>query len=870
VGSVGRFVGQVVGQGVGRTVGQGRIFLCLLAVWVGMSFSVSALSQEADSPGKGQEGQSGVVGVQVMAPQGAANTQNQAPAADDPRALYTQLDGLRVDAENVYATKEVHLRRGPLDISLGQGKLAFLAPINGQITGAVFSGDGHIVCAPRLAGERRSLAQFLNVPLLDQGFSKAYFRFTDQTNQDVLRQLQESEIHPEPDSEFVRTWSIAVSNLNPSHSVRVMFDLLSTSPKPYFSATLAGSAAGPFDALYDQRRPEQVLLGQDRIDGAYDIWASFAVPGTKREPDAATPVDYKVSTNIANDLSLEGETHLRLKESRDGERLIALELSRFLSVESVTTEDGSPITFFQNTDLSRQQVARHGNDTVVLALPEPTRAGADLQLTIRYNGKVIADTGNGVFFVGDRGSWYPHVTGGDHFVPFDLSFRWPRKLTLVATGQSTEEHDDGDFRVGHWIMPTPTSVAGFNLGEYQKQSAGSTNPKIDLYANRELDEWIAARLRANAPDSGPGEVSRSISGVLSVDPLKGLNAQTHADPKAVLRHLGAEVLDSLHFFEGINGPFPFEELSISPIPGNFGQGWPGLVYLSTLAYLPRATQQEAGLGRHEQEEITDLLPYHELAHQWWGNEVGTASYRDAWVEEGIANYLAVMYADSKRPSANVLNTWLNSFRSELLRPVPNSTQVVADAGPLDLGMRLGSSRVPRAYDVIVYDKGAWVFHMLRQMLRDPDAKTSAERNARFDALLRDVLKEYRFHALSTAELQRAVEKTMTPSMDLEGAHSMNWFFDEWVHDIGIPHYTIEFQTHPHGQQFLITGKLKQEGVPDSFTEAVPIYAAVKEGKSQLIGRVITTGPETRFRLTSPLHPSHLLIDPQNTILCTAN
>ena len=46
------------------------------------------------------------------------------------------------------------------------------------------------------------------------------------------------------------------------------------------------------------------------------------------------------------------------------------------------------------------------------------------------------------------------------------------------------------------------------------------------------------------------------------------------------------VLDSIHFYEKLNGAFPFDHLDVAQIPGSFGQGWPGLVYLSTLAFLP--------------------------------------------------------------------------------------------------------------------------------------------------------------------------------------------------------------------------------------------------------------------------------------------
>jgi len=75
-------------------------------------------------------------------------------------------------------------------------------------------------------------------------------------------------------------------------------------------------------------------------------------------------------------------------------------------------------------------------------------------------------------------------------------------------------------------------------------------------------------------------------------------------------------------------PFPFHNLNVSPIPGTFGQGWPSLLYVSTYSFLPSEAQQRAGLSTASQEHFTELVPYHEVAHQWWGNVVAWSSYRD--------------------------------------------------------------------------------------------------------------------------------------------------------------------------------------------------------------------------------------------------
>src|SRR4029077_19457296 len=140
-------------------------------------------------------------------------------------------------------------------------------------------------------------------------------------------------------------------------------------------------------------------------------------------------------------------------------------------------------------------------------------------------------------------------------------------------------------------------------------------------------------------------------------------------------------------------------------------------------------------------------------------------------------------------------------------------------------------------------------------------------DGRFRGLLRAILTDYRFRALSTVDFQREVEKRMTPTMELESAHSMDWFFAQWVRGTGIPRYSVEFQVKPQGREFLVTGKLLQTGVGDIFTAAVPLYGGKTGGRLEQLGVVVTTGPETRFHFVAKNRPPRILIDPQLTLLC---
>jgi len=467
-----------------------------------------------------------------------------------------------------------------------------------------------------------------------------------------------------------------------------------------------------------------------------------------------------------------------------------------------------------------------------------------------------------MLFVGARESWYPHLGDQAEFAPYDITMRWPRHLKLVATGAKIDEQIAGDFRVGHWHSEKPLSIAGFNLGEYASNSITIDSRTIDLYANRQLEQALSNRLDSQNHDPLPPiEVPFSISGGRSREAMH----PPPPSPADALKQLGKDIDSSVRFYEKFNGPFPFRTLSVSQIPGTFGQGWPGLLYISTFSFLSPEAQNRAGLSSTHQEAFTDIVPYHEVAHQWWGNVVGWSNYRDQWIDEAIANYLALLFADSRKPFEHELRRWLERYRKQLQEKTPGSDTPASEIGALPLGNRLNSSKSPFGFEEVIYSKGSWVIHMLREMLRQPGTK---DPDAKFVAFLLNLSSKYAYRALSTDDLQHEVEAVMTPAMDLEGGRSMEWFFEQWVRGTGIPHYRVEFSTHNTDKGEVVRGKLFQTGVPRSFIASVPIYANNGPGHPVYLGAVVAAGPETSFHFTVQTPPHKLVIDPQMTLLCT--
>jgi hypothetical protein len=790
-------------------------------------------------------------------------------AEQSARARYDSLNSLRVDSTAIYQitpSDRIELQRADVRLSFEEGTLGFYSALNGQITGAVFSGRGRTLAIPRGVVEKQQMAWFLGAPILDEQFTNVWLRFTDNTVAELLHELQSAGVEKHEDQQFARHWNDLVALDNPAQSMRILSGELSAEASPYFYAGVEGTRTGPFDFVLDGKRDEQLIIGQQKRAGNnsfYDVWASYKVPDMAAPASAFHALRYKIETSLPTNTSLDGKAEVRLRADRPGQRAIVFSLSRQLSVDSITNERGETLEYFQNQGVRLEDLGARGADYVFVVLPSAPESGSEFSVRFHYHGSVIENSGNGVLFVGARDNWYPRTGSMADFADYDLTMRWPKKLRLVATGTKIEEHEEGESRVGRWRTDRPSSLAGFNVGEYVSASVTSETHSIELFANRQLEEALQERMERRQPGGEiaiagpPGSARFGAGNRMELPPVE-------PSPADSLKVLAREVDSSIRFYETFNGPFPFQKLNISQIPGSFGQGWPGLLYLSTYAFLPAQAVQRAGVSQNGQQMMTELMPFHEVAHQWWGNVVGWNSYRDQWIDESIANYLAMLFADTQKNENHSLRVWLERYRQRLTEKQPGGEPPLTEIGALDLGGRLSSSKAPGGFEEVIYGKGAWVIHMLRELLQEPAGKNP---DTRFSALLRSLQEKYAYRGLSTMDLQREVERVMTPEMDLEGGRSMEWFFEQWVRGTGIPRYRVEFTARPDEKGFVIRGKLRQRGVPHSFVAPVPLYANFGSGRAVKLGVVVAGGEETAFRFTTTSVPRKILIDPQMTLLC---
>jgi aminopeptidase N len=321
-------------------------------------------------------------------------------------------------------------------------------------------------------------------------------------------------------------------------------------------------------------------------------------------------------------------------------------------------------------------------------------------------------------------------------------------------------------------------------------------------------------------------------------------------PVAELQRVATDVASSVEFMVSKFGPPALPHITVSPIPGTFGQGFPGLIYISTRAYLTNPAGPASGLNESQRIYFDEFLQAHEVAHQWWGNRVTTTFYRDGWLMEALANVSALLYLE-KRKDLRSAETMLDSYRGLLLEKGPNG-QIADAAGPLTFGPRLTSSLSPAAYRTVTYGKGVWVMQMLRRRMGDE----------RFLALLRDLTKQYDHRELTTDEFRQAAAAHLPPHTD---DPKLETFFEQWVNGTGIPSLKLAYSVKGKAPQLRLVGTVSQSDVAPDFSTLVPVE--IETARGQTITQWVRTGGESAtFTVPLTQAPLKVALDPHYAVL----
>lgn len=758
-----------------------------------------------------------------------------------------------LDPDQTYAVRDLAFSRGDIKLFFNDGYLIFSKPVAGERIAAVFTtgsedtADGEILLLPPRRDERQSLAKFTRTPNLDEHFETALLTFTDGSAKLLLDEINAGHGRPVPAAgpALAARWDPVITTLNESLAQRIVGDLL-TPARPgggFLFIALQSTRLGNFDVIFDPLGDDQVLAGQisDHTDAfSYDVWTSFpARGGAKRVQPGYKITAYNIQASLDESLSLTAKTRITLTVGPQANRVFPFGISRAEHVTSARL-DGIPAeVVFQESNRTRALRADE-NDLFLIVAPVPLAPGSTHELELEHSGDVIVDRGSGVYSVGARSNWYPRLAL--EFAHYDLEFRYPKGLTLVTAGELVDDRTEGDFRITRRRTPIPVRVAGFNLGNYARISREAGGITVDVYGNRGLDPALMPKPKTTIVSQnvrplfrgGPPQLPQTTT-ITQTPPAP--------DPLGRLEAVAADVTGSLQFFSDAFGPPSLKNLTVSPIPGTQGQGFPGLIYLSTLSYLEETQRPQSVEENRQRTFFTDLMAAHEVAHQWWGNIVAPDAYPDEWIVEGLAHYSALMWLEKKRGPA-AMTTELNNFRLDLLASSPDGG-TVDSYGPLTWGYRLESARNPDTWRAITYEKGAWIFHMLRSRMGDN----------RFLAMLRQLRNRFEYQQITTQALQSLVKEFSVP------ADNVDTFFDSWVRSTGIPSARVRFTTTGRAPTVRVSGTVtyeqsSQRGVFADFATELPLEITLPNG-TRRIEWVHTSDRAEPFSFTLPQAPSRI-------------
>jgi len=381
-------------------------------------------------------------------------------------------------------------------------------------------------------------------------------------------------------------------------------------------------------------------------------------------------------------------------------------------VETITLNRGSLAIDSVKEDGGTRPFVVDGNRVRITLMDTRTAGPVDRPdtrtLTINYHGA----PSSGLVFNEERQQIYTVFSTSQWMVALDdprdratlrLRLTMPRAWTAAGSGREIARRELPDNKVlAEWEQnrPVPTYTFGFAAGAFSE-----------------------------ATDRAGQTMLRFIAGGFT---------------ESEMRQVFTETAQMMAFFEQRSGvPYPGETYAQALVARTAGQEMAGLSIVSE-EYGRAVIADASALG----------LIAHELAHQWWGNMVTCHAWTEFWLNEGFATFMAAAYREQRFGR----ETYLKDVESMKMR----YEQVRARG--YDRPLVFPSWDRPTADDrTIVYQKGAYALHELREFLGD----------ALFWAGIRRYTTEHFGRSVTTDDFRAAMEQA--------SGKDLRAFFDRWVY-----------------------------------------------------------------------------------------
>lgn len=416
------------------------------------------------------------------------------------------------------------------------------------------------------------------------------------------------------------------------------------------------------------------------------------------------------------------------------------------------------------------------NDVLKITLDKTYQKNQDYTVYIKYTarpnevkqeGSLAISDAKGLYFINAQGedpdkptqiwtqgetesssAWFPTIDKSNQKTTQEIYMTVPDKYVTLSNGiLKDSQKESGNMRTDHWVMDKRHSTYLFfmGVGEYAIVKDKWRNIPVDYYIEKEYEPY-AKQIYGNTPEM-------------------------------------------IEFFSKKLG-YDYPWAKYAQISGRD--------YVSGAMENTTATLHGSDIlqkpGQLIDENKWEDTIAHELFHHWFGDLVTAESWSNLTVNESFANYSEYLWNEYKYGKDQADYHQMEDVNHYIHNPGDFKKDLV----------RFNYASREDVFDLVTYQKGGGILHMLRNYLGD-DA---------FFAGMNDYLKTYEYQNAEAHQLRLSFEKV--------SGKDLNWFFNQWYFGSGHPKLTYTSTFEPVKKQVTVVINQSQDQ-PFEFPLAIDVY-----------------------------------------------
>ncbi|MET0503768.1 MAG: M1 family metallopeptidase [Luteibacter sp.] len=472
-------------------------------------------------------------------------------------------------------------------------------------------------------------------------------------------------------------------------------------------------------------------------------------------------------------------------------RRVVLDLDRNLPIDAVEV-DGKPLP---------KSAYRNPGGQLQVDLPHPLAVGARTTVRVVYHGSphtAVHAPWDGGFVWAKTPDGKPWVATAVEGEGCDLF--WPCIDHPMGRPKLVDEHITVPaplVAVGNGVAVGMNEVDGMRTYHWRSHDVSTYGVALNIGPYRELSGTYASRFGNTYPIH-----------------------YWYVDDEKQAKALFAEFPSMLDFLESAIGPYPFaaEKMGVAETP------FKGMEHQTVNAYGNEYARTPFGYD--------DLLQ-HELAHEWFGNQMTNANWDDMWLHEAFATYMQPAYAESF------------GGKQAYFASLMHTRSIVTNHHPIVSGQ---PRREEDVYDdkrggpgQDIYNKGAMMLHTLRNLIGDEAFYRAA----------RELVYGTDHPQPGNFAPRYGTTKEYIDIVDKVTGKDLHWFFNVYLYQAALP----DLQVTRHGQQLHLAWSVPGKG-------PFPMPVDVR------VGDKVTTLPmaDGEGDVTLPDERAMVTIDPDSKLL----